>query len=163
MNKTRVIILFGVIESIQNLHYLRFYPPGVRGSLWIRPMFLGAGAPYETEMSDAERDRWVIDDASCAYSFLPGRIATAGDRMHFGCFRVPLLHSELWDEFRALMKAYQKTRREYHWFSRGEEAVLQERINGEIVKELALEPEYCEVLRVADDRVVGFGELSRAA
>jgi len=150
-----------VIESIQNLHYLRFYPPGTRGTLWIRPMFLGARAPYETAMSDTERNRWVIDDAYSVYGFLPGRIAAAGNRMHLGSFRAPLWHSDLWDEFQVLVEAYQKTRREYHWFSRGEEAVLQERGNGEIVKEFALEPGYCEVLRLANDRVVGFGELSQ--
>jgi hypothetical protein len=122
-------------------------------------MFLGARAPYETAMSDSEKDQWIIDDAYSAYGFLPERIAIAGNRMHLGAFRAPLRNVDLWDEFKALAEAYQKAQREYLWLSRREEAVLQERCNGEIVKELALEPQYCEVLRVANDRVVGFGEL----
>jgi len=150
-----------VLESIQNLHYLRFYPPGARGGLWIRPMFLGARAPYEIAMSDTEKERWIIDDAYSAYGFLPERIANAGNRMHLGAFRAPLRHGDLWDEFKTLVEAYQKAKREYVWLSRGEEAILQERCDGEIVKELALEPQYCEVLRLANDRVVGFGELSQ--
>jgi hypothetical protein len=124
-------------------------------------MFLGARAPYETAMSDAEKDRWIIDDAYSVYGFLPERIASAGNRMHLGAFRAPLWNSDLWDEFQVLLAAYQKARREYHWFSRPEQAVLQERCNGEVVKEFSLEPQCYEVLRLANDRVVGFGELSQ--
>jgi hypothetical protein len=150
-----------VLESIQNLHYLRFYPPGMRGSVFVRPMFLGARAPYETAMSDAERERWTLDDAYSPYGFLPESIAHAGNRMHLGSFRAPLRHGDLWDEFKVLLAAYQKARREYIWLSRDGEMVLQERCDGELVKELGLEAEYFEVLRLCNERVVSFAEVGR--
>jgi radical SAM superfamily enzyme YgiQ (UPF0313 family) len=150
-----------VLESIANLHYLRFYPPGMRGSVFVRPMFLGARAPYETAMSDAERERWTLDDSYSPYGFLPQSIVDAGNRMHLGSFRAPLRHGDLWSEFKVLLAAYQKARREYIWLSRGEEVVLQERCDGELVKELALEPDYFEVLRLSNERVICFTELAR--
>jgi radical SAM superfamily enzyme YgiQ (UPF0313 family) len=151
-----------VLESIQNLHYLRFYPPGMRGSAYVRPMFLGARAPYETAMSDAERERWTLDDAYSPYGFLPESIVSAGNRMHLGSFRAPLRHGDLWNQFKIVLGAYQKARREYLWLARSGEVVLQERSDGEVVKELALEPDYFEVLRLANERVVSFSEVARA-
>ncbi len=150
-----------VLESIQNLHYLRFYPPGMRGCVFVRPMFLGARAPYETSMSEAERERWTLDDAYSPFGFLPQSIVEAGNRMHLGSFRAPLRHGDLWDEFKVMLAAYQRTRREYLWLSRDGESILQERCDGELVKELALEPAYGEVLRLANERVVSFSELAR--
>jgi radical SAM superfamily enzyme YgiQ (UPF0313 family) len=150
-----------VIESIHNLHYLRFYPPGRRGQLWIRPLFLGAGAPYEADLSEADRARWVIDDAYSVHGFLPEGIAMAGDRMELGAFRAPLLHGDLWDQFKILMRGYQEIRREYRWIPRGQEVILHESIGSEIVKEFVLEPETYEVLRLANDTVVSFADLER--
>jgi radical SAM superfamily enzyme YgiQ (UPF0313 family) len=143
-----------VLESIHNLHYLRFYPPGTRGALWIVPMYLGVGAPYLSTMSDIERARWVIDDPASVYEFLPESIVQLGDPMHLGYFRAPLKNPDLWGEFRILINAYQNARREYHWFAKGAEVLLQERHNGTIVKEFSLEPEYYQVLRLANDEVI---------
>ncbi len=81
--------------------------------------------------------------------------------MHLGSFRAPLRHGDLWNELKIMLAAYQKARREYIWLSRGEEVILQERCDGEVVKELALEPEYFEVLRLCNERVISFTELSR--
>jgi hypothetical protein len=150
-----------VLESIANLHYLRFYPPGANGVVWVVPMYLGAGAPYTKMFAQAELDRWSIDDPTSVYGFLPEWIRAAGDRMHLGYFRAALANPDLWDRFRIILEGYRKARREYAWHQCNGSWTLHERHEGCLVKEVDLQPHHVEVLRLANDAVVDLDQLAQ--
>jgi radical SAM superfamily enzyme YgiQ (UPF0313 family) len=77
-----------VLESAGNIHYLRFYPPGARGTLWISPMRLGFGAPFERSMSPQEKDQWDLADVFSVYT-CPRRLGVWGTGSIWGLFFAP--------------------------------------------------------------------------
>ncbi|MCX6552104.1 MAG: radical SAM protein [Acidobacteria bacterium] len=151
-----------VLESAANLHFLRFYPPGLRGSLWISPMRLSAGAPFASALSAEERTAWDLDDVFSFFHCLPARIRECGDRLHLGSFVRPVRHQDLWDQFRARMDSYRQTRREYRWVPSAAGCGLHELFEGTVVKEFSLDDSHALVLRAANDRVVSFDALRQA-
>ena len=150
-----------VLESAGNIHYLRFYPPGERGHLWISPMRLNFEAPFEKSMSPQEKDQWNLDDVFSVYRYLPEKVKSLGDRFHLGSFTRPLVNQDLWDQFTVQMENYRRSRHEYRWFSEAGNVALHELHDGVVVKEFPFEPMHFEVLRLGNDEVTSYKEVYR--
>jgi radical SAM superfamily enzyme YgiQ (UPF0313 family) len=150
-----------VLESAGNIHFLRFYPPGARGNLWISPMRLNFAAPFEKSMSPREKDQWNMDDVFSVYTYLPEKVKCLGDRFHLGSFIRPLANQDLWDQFTVQMENYRRSRHEYRWFPDGKNMALHELVDGVVVKEFSFEPEHFEVLRLGNDGVKTYEEIYR--
>jgi radical SAM superfamily enzyme YgiQ (UPF0313 family) len=150
-----------VLESAENLHFLRFYPPGLRGQLWITPMRLDAGSPFDTGLAAAERARWNVDDVFSFWTCLPESVRQQADRFHLGSCVRPLAHPDLWQQVASLAESYRRARREYRWMRSDDGFLLHELFEGTVVCEFALDRRQFEVLRAANDRVMNIGELGR--
>ena len=139
-----------IIESILNLHYLRFFFGDPRMILEIVPMQLSKGAPFELEMSDMEKREWNKMDCFTVYEHLPSYIQNTVPRFLLGTFVRRLEHEELWKRFEIEVKRYQNKRYDYKWFKKGSLTILREFREGSLIQENRLEPIQLQMLKLAN-------------
>ncbi|MBU6996831.1 MAG: radical SAM protein [Theionarchaea archaeon] len=102
-----------VIESIENLMYLRFFLPWYH--LTPSELSLYKGTPYYNEtLPDALKTRWVVN---ILYEEIERLNSIPPDqRWDFFGFRARTLeHHQLWDEFVQLLEQYQRADISYIW------------------------------------------------
>jgi radical SAM superfamily enzyme YgiQ (UPF0313 family) len=101
-----------VIESINNLKYLRFFLN--KNPLRISQLLLYKRSPFYEEMPEEERQKWDYNE--CWDEMKNLNFLSEADRFEFfGFLKREIKHFHLWDVFYELMNQYQTNETKYTW------------------------------------------------
>ena len=149
-----------IIESINNLHFLRFYLNEESGEFLhnYSPLNLYKGTRYFSKMTRDEKDNY---DQNPVTNYIPRSIIGDNERFDFFSFRRNVLkNQQLWSDFVAIERYYRKSKFTYNILINDQSFTYSEFLNGKEIKSNKYNaPVYLEILKEAESKVVSFNYM----
>ncbi len=148
-----------VLQSIKNLHFLRFFirrgEPGF--SHIIRELRLQGNTRFFHLIDKEERKKWNFNFIT---HLLPGSFIEEAQRFDVFDFTKPLEHRVAWEWFDQVNRFYEETKFSYRILTHNGIPHYYEYMNGEQIDHTLFdEPGYWEVLKTANHEVISFESL----
>jgi len=151
-----------IVDSIDNLHFLRFFFSADNNKLAhnYSTLNLCKGARYYKNMPVEERKNF---DENPVRDYLPQTFIDFDERFDFFCFaRNVLKNFKLWSDFVNIEKFYRKNKFTFEIIKNESSFVYKEFFNNTPIKNIEFEnPVYLEILKEADCQIVTFDGLFR--
>lgn len=149
-----------IIESISNLHFLRFYfsEGTIEFAHKFIPLNLYKGTEYFSMMSSYEKENFNRNPVS---GYLPESFINAKERFDFFSFRRDVLkNNDLWHDFAAIERFYRKNKFSYIIKKNKSSLKYREFMNDAEIKTLTFDhPVYYDILNEADEKIVTFDQM----
>ncbi|MFW6002285.1 MAG: B12-binding domain-containing radical SAM protein [archaeon] len=145
-----------VFESIDNLHFLRFYLSQKTFELNRIHLQISHNSRYYAMLDQKERDLWNVD---LLYSLTPDNLKEKMDRFKVYDFEHQHIN-RLWGSFDILLTHYYNKLYSYTLHQYNNIIVYREFLNERETKSLYLDqPYYWDVLKIANDQVVSLDQV----
>jgi radical SAM superfamily enzyme YgiQ (UPF0313 family) len=148
-----------VLESINNLVFLRFFPDKNKSKFFhnFSHLRIREGTRFFEAITDNERKKWNFN--FLAY-LLPESFLSGSRRFSLFDFSSQLENQTEWEWFAHMNKFYEETEYTYNIIEVDDIYYYYEYMNGDQTEHIAFnEPEYWDVLRAANDEVVSFEKI----
>jgi radical SAM superfamily enzyme YgiQ (UPF0313 family) len=148
-----------VLESINNLHYLRFYLRSANAEMHREsPLNLAKGTPFFNAMPEVEQDKWR--DNPIDY-LLPRALIDVRERFSLFDYSRANEHDEDWKEFFHINEYYKKNNYQYTLFRNGNVYQYKEFLNNELIIGIIFDkPEYWDILCTANETIQSLESLT---
>jgi radical SAM superfamily enzyme YgiQ (UPF0313 family) len=147
-----------ILESIENLHYLRFYLWTKKMSHDTTPLSISNTSRYFNAISPEELVHWNLNAIT---PLLPAKYLENISRFHLFDY-TRNFHNKLWESFRQINKHYAEKNYQYRLLRNNEIVHYEEYFNNEIINSFSFtEPVYWEILQLANFEVISKDSLSR--
>jgi|GEM_PF-741533 len=149
-----------VLESIDNLHFLRFFLDQGKFYHEFQELAVYGGSKYHAMLSDQDKTRYI--DNFYAH-FLPQAFITSDCRFNLFYYVKPLEFHYLWQQAEAIEKYYRENKTHYSLTINDAALCYEEFHNDQCVKSLRFEaPLYVDLLTIINDKVCSFQEIGDA-
>ncbi|MBI4647416.1 MAG: radical SAM protein [Bacteroidia bacterium] len=149
-----------IIESINNLHFLRFYfnDKDIEFIHIYSPLNLYKGTKYFLKIPDDEK---VSFDQNSVMDYIPQSFIEHEERFNFFSFRRNILkNNNLWSDFEIIEKFYRKNKFTYLLIKNESSFVYKEFFNDKEIKNIEFNNMiYYEILEQADYQIVSFDSM----
>jgi len=148
-----------VLQSIKNLHFLRFFisreePVFLHN---IRQLRLQGSTRFFHLVDNEERKKWNFNFIT---HLLPGPFIEEDQRFDLFDYTKPLEHKVAWEWFEQVNQFYEETEFNYRILAYNDIPHYYEYMNGEQIDHTIFdEPEYWEVLKTANHEVISFDNI----
>jgi len=146
-----------VIESIDNLHYLRFFLSENKFAHEFWELGLWNGTNYHSMVSEEQRTKYT---ENFAVYFMPRAFPREDSHFNLFYYVKRLEYHYLWQQAEAVEKYYRENKTHYRLFMDGSSLCYEEYHNDQCTNSLRFDSSlYLELLKKINDKVCTFDEL----
>ncbi|MCG8411397.1 MAG: radical SAM protein [Bacteroidales bacterium] len=145
-----------IIESMNNLHFLRFFLSNNTLNIIINDLQISHNSRYFKELNPQEKEKWTKDEI---FDLVPNFIVNNVNRFNLFSFHRNRVFETEWEHVEKTLKYYYNNNIEYRVIEENNEHYYQEYEELKLIKTLKFEELELKILKITNDKVINIKEL----